>query len=118
MERNLTCIECPRGCSLTVKITDNGVTVDGNFCPKGKIYGQNEVVCPKRTVTSTVRAGKVLVPIKTDKQVQKNKIFEVVEKIHAYRLLTKVKIGDIIIYDVDGEGANVIACAPFDKGEK
>ena len=117
MERILTCIECPRGCTLAVQVDGEVVKVSGNFCPKGEQYGKNEVVCPRRTVTGTVRAEKVLVPVKTDKAVKKSVMFEIMDNIRSFRLLTNVAIGDIIIENVDGEGANVVAASPYCKGE-
>ena len=58
MKRNLTCIICPRGCALTAEITESGVTVTGNACPKGEEYAINECTNPVRTVTATVRVAK------------------------------------------------------------
>lgn len=120
MERILTCIECPRGCTLTVNVNSSEVSVAGNFCPKGEIYGKNEVVCPKRIITGTVRAGKdgeILIPVKTDKSVNKSIMFDVMAKIHSAKVLKSVKIGDIIIENVDGDGANVVSAAPVCLGE-
>ena len=116
MQRIITCIECPRGCTLTVNVNET-VTVDGNFCPKGKAYGINEVTCPKRVVTGTVRADGQMIPVKTDRSVKKSEIFTVMKKILSFRLLTNVSIGDIIIENVDGEGTNLVATAPYVKGE-
>lgn len=111
MERTLTCIECPRGCTLLVKSENGEITVSGNFCPKGEIYGKNEVTNPVRIVTGTVRCKGVMLPVKTDRAVKKSKIFEVMERLRAVSLLTKVDIGDIIVENVDGEGVNIVACA-------
>ncbi len=37
-EKHLTCIGCPMGCSLTVRISEKKVvSVQGNTCKKGKI---------------------------------------------------------------------------------
>ena len=119
MERILTCIECPRGCTLTVNVGEQ-VTVSGNFCPKGLAYGKNEVFCPVRIVTGTVRAGKdgnILLPVKTDKSVKKELMFSVMEKMHQALVLKNVNIGDVVIENVDGEGANVVSAAPLDLGE-
>ncbi len=118
MKRNLTCIECPRGCSLTVEEIDGEFVVNGNFCPKGGIYGKNEVTNPVRIITSTVRSvdGK-LIPVKTDKAVSKSLIFEVMDKIHKVSVLTNLKIGDIIINDIDGNGVNLVSSANYIKGE-
>ena len=115
MQRTLTCIECPRGCTLSVEVENGSVTVSGNFCPKGATYGKNEVTCPVRIITGTVRAEKAMVPVKTDKAVKKELIFDVMAKIRSARLLTSVKIGDIIIENVDGEGTNVISASPYEK---
>ena len=53
--KTLTCIECPIGCLIEVTM-EKGVISDikGNGCPRGKLYAENEVVCPRRVVTSTV----------------------------------------------------------------
>ena len=43
-ERRLTCIGCPMGCPLVVTM-DGGevVSVTGNTCKRGEIYGRKEV---------------------------------------------------------------------------
>ena len=57
-ERRLTCIGCPMGCPLVVTM-DGGevVSVTGNTCKRGEIYGRKEVTNPTRIVTSTVRVS-------------------------------------------------------------
>ena len=49
--KEFICIECPKGCRLTI---DENLNVTGNTCLRGKQYAINEVTCPKRIVTSTV----------------------------------------------------------------
>ena len=109
-EKILTCIECPMGCSI--KIAINGtkvVSIDGNNCLRGKTYVENEVFCPKRVVTSTVKTTfNKMVAVKTDAPVEKAKIFEVMDKINAICIDKKVKIGDIILKDIV-EGVNLVA---------
>lgn len=102
MKTKLTCIECPIGCEIEV-VVENGVAVSvtGNGCLRGKTYAQNEVVCPKRVVTSTVRAKDgTLVPVKTAEPIRKSEIFNVMNKINAATCVLPVKIGDVIIADV------------------
>ena len=73
----LTCVECPMGCEIEVELTDGKVTsVKGNTCPRGKAYAENEVVCPRRVLTSSVRAtnGK-MVSVKTDAPIKKEETF-------------------------------------------
>ena len=114
-EKLLTCVECPRGCQVTVKLEDGKVVdVAGNFCPRGKVYAQNECVNPMRVVTSTVKSDKgILVPVKTDKPVLKANIFAVIKKINAVTCKTPIKLGDVIIEDIDS-GANLVATKSID----
>ena len=39
--RELTCIQCPLGCPLTVTVDGDSVTVTGNTCPRGAVYVDN-----------------------------------------------------------------------------
>ncbi len=106
----ITCIECPIGCTVEVEVENGKVlSVTGNSCPRGKMYAENEVVCPKRVVTSTVRMqnGKVL-SVKTDAPVQKAKIFEVMAKINQVHPAGLVEIGDVLVENIS-DGANLVA---------
>ena len=113
-DRNLTCIICPRGCALTVKFdTDGKVSeVFGNLCARGKNYAVTECTAPKRTVTSTVRCedGAVLA-VKTSSPIPKEDVFRVMDEINSVKAPCKVHIGDVIISNVCGTGADVVATA-------
>ena len=110
--RELTCIVCPRGCALTDTLGEDGSveSVSGNLCPRGKTYAVNECTNPMRTVTSTVRCedGEV-VSCKTSDAVPKAMIFEVMKEINRAIAKNDVKIGDVIIENVLGTGADVVA---------
>ena len=114
MKKNLTCIECPIGCEIEVE-TENGVVVSvkGNSCPRGKLYAEAEVVCPKRVVTSTVRAENgEMIPVKTDRPVRKDAIFEVMARINATVCKKPVKLGDILVENICDD-ANLIVTGNF-----
>ena len=111
MKRELTCIICPVGCTLSTEITeDKTIVVNGNKCPRGKAYAQAELTAPVRTVTSTVRSndGK-MIPVKTDRPIPKEKVKEAMKKINFVRQVLPISIGDVIIKDVFG--SNVVATA-------
>lgn len=116
-KRNLTCIVCPRGCTLEVTLCDAKVTsVTGNACPRGKTYAEDECTAPKRTVTSTARTEDgALVPVKTDKPIPKELVFDLMKEINSTEVSGSVKIGDVIIRDVLGTGANVVATGEKSK---
>ena len=50
--KELICITCPKGCHL--KVDEQTYAVTGNSCPRGAVYGANELRNPVRVVTSTV----------------------------------------------------------------
>lgn len=111
--RELTCISCPLGCPLRVEVDENGkaVSVSGNTCKRGELYGKKEVSAPARTVTSTVRVrgGKEpVVCVRTRTEIPKDKIFPCMEEIRAASIDAPVKIGDVVISGVAGTDVDVI----------
>jgi CxxC motif-containing protein len=104
MKRELTCIACPLGCSLTVTLEGKTViSVEGNTCPRGKDYAINECTAPVRTVTSTVMCENGdLVSVKTKKPIPKDKIFEAMSIINKTVASLPISVGDIIIEDLFG----------------
>jgi CxxC motif-containing protein len=111
MIKTLTCIECPIGCEITVDLNgDKILSLTGNACPRGKLYAQDEVVCPKRVITSTVRAKDgSLVPVKTDKPVKKSEIFSVMEKINAVVCDMPVTMGQVLVENIEGDANLVVS---------
>lgn len=111
--RNLTCIGCPMGCALQVNM-ENGevISVEGNTCKRGEDYGIKECTNPTRIVTSsvTVIGGDAdVVPVKTENDIPKGKIFEIARALKDVKVNAPVEIGDIIVKDVLGTGVNIIA---------
>ena len=114
MKKNITCIECPIGCEIEVGL-ENGavVSVKGNNCLRGKLYAEAEVVCPKRVVTSTVRAENgEMIPVKTDRPVRKEAIFEVMAKINAVVCKMPVALGDVLVENICDD-ANLVVAGNF-----
>ena len=113
MKRNLTCIVCPIGCQLCVTITDGVVTeVTGNTCPRGKQYAIDECTHPVRTVTTTVRTSDGgVIPVKTDRPIPKELMFECMQAIDSAIVPLPAHIGDIVIENLLETGANIIVTA-------
>lgn len=109
----LTCINCPMGCPLVVTM-ENGevVSVTGNTCKRGEIYGRKEVTNPTRIVTSSVEVegGEVnRVSVKTKEDIPKGKIFDCARALKGVCVKSPVHIGDVVLKDVAGTGVDVIA---------
>ncbi len=101
--RNLTCINCPMGCALTIEMEGNEVvSISGNTCPRGEAYGRKEVTNPTRIVTSTV-------PVKTKQDIPKEKIFDCVKALRDVEVQAPVHVGDVIVSDVAGTGVDIVA---------
>jgi CxxC motif-containing protein len=112
MEKELVCINCPMGCRLTVSVKGSEVTgVEGNACKRGVEYAQQEAVCPMRVLTSVMFARDREKPlsVKTDRPVPKALLFRCVDQIFAARPAPPLHCGDVIIADICGTGANVVA---------
>ena len=110
-ERLLTCIVCPRGCLLTVKLEDGKpVSVAGNSCKRGLDYAINECTHPMRTLTSTVRTvGGGIVSCKTASPIPKELVFKAMKEINAVKAPDNTKMGDVLIQNVAGTDVAVVA---------
>ncbi|MDR1057794.1 MAG: DUF1667 domain-containing protein [Coxiellaceae bacterium] len=112
MNKIISCICCPFGCSLDINKEEQEYLVRGNKCPRGKKYAIEEMNAPKRIITSTTKiAGGVypMIPVKTDKPVPKGKIFAIMDILTKTEAQTPIKIGDTIVKNVAKTGANIIA---------
>lgn len=113
--KEFICIECPKGCHLTI---DDQLNVTGNTCLRGKTYAINEVTCPKRIVTSTVVIKSELVsrlPVMTENEIPKEKMFDIVKELNNVRLVAPIKCRDVVIENVCGTGVNIIATRTIEK---
>ncbi|MBR6958265.1 MAG: DUF1667 domain-containing protein [Erysipelotrichaceae bacterium] len=107
----LICIGCPKGCHLKVD-EENGYKVTGNSCPVGAEYGANELRNPTRVLTSTVRIVGGLhdcLPVRTNKPIPKPLLLEAMAQLRNIEVKSPVRMGDVIVENLLGTGADVIA---------
>lgn len=110
--RELICINCPMGCQLKVDDSDlNNIKVTGNTCKRGETYGINEVLHPKRMVTSIVKVeGKEdILSVKTKEAIPKELIFEALYVLKDVKAKAPIKIGDVVVKNILNTGVDVIA---------
>jgi len=120
MNKQLTCIECPAGCKLSVT-SDNGkvVSVSGNNCPKGEAYAAAEIENPLRILTATVATVGLqlkMVAVRTDKPIPKSRMLEAMQEVKKIKLAYPVKAGDVIVEKFLGMKVNLIAARESLKG--
>ena len=108
--KTLTCIVCPKGCTLTV----NGGEVTGHGCSRGKDYGIAEVTNPTRVLTTTVAIKNAIhprLPVKTAAPIPKGKLLEAMAVIDTLRVSSPVKIGDVIVPNFLDTGIDLVSSA-------
>ncbi|MDX9861512.1 MAG: DUF1667 domain-containing protein [Rhodospirillales bacterium] len=108
------CIGCPLGCRLEVEEDERETIVEvrGWSCRKGERYGRQEHTDPRRMVTTTVcvdGAGLARLPVKTSRPVPKDQVREVCRLLRTLRVAVPVRMGDVVLADVAGSGADVVA---------
>ena len=112
MDTTITCISCPMGCQLTVKVEDTYVkNVAGASCSKGKAYAETEITNPVRMVTSTVpvRGSNLkMISVKTQKPIPKGLIFDSLKSLIGVEKQAPVRIGDVVVKNVCGTGVDII----------
>lgn len=112
-KRNLTCIGCPLGCAIKVEMENGEVAkVTGNTCKRGDVYARKEVTHPTRIVTSTVavEGGTIrMVSVKTQKDIPKEKMKDIMKCIEAVTVKAPVHIGDVILSNVADTGVDIVA---------
>ncbi|MGE5308493.1 MAG: DUF1667 domain-containing protein [Deltaproteobacteria bacterium] len=117
--KNMTCIECPVGCSLCADIENcRLVQVSGNKCPKGEGYARSEVENPSRFLTSIAAARGLelkMVPVRTDKPIPKSRMMEAAAQIKKITIDRPVRAGEVLVKDLLGLGVDVVATRSVGK---
>jgi len=122
IEKRILCVSCPVGCELTVRIENSRVVrVEGNRCPRGKRYAEQEAVEPMRVLPTSVRVvggDRPLVSVKTDRPIPRKLLLEAMDEIRRIATRAPVKIGDVVLADLLGTGANLVATREIRVGAR
>lgn len=117
--KNLTCINCPMGCPLTIEMEgEQVIQVSGNTCKRGEIYARKEVTNPTRIVTTTVKVTNGtsgMVSVKTKEDIPKGKIFDCVKALKNVQVEAPVHIGDVIVENIAETGVDIVATGNIDQ---
>jgi CxxC motif-containing protein len=109
----IVCVLCPMGCKIKYNAVDGKiVAVEGNRCPKGFSYLEEELKEPKRIVPTSVRVvnGELsLASVKTSKPIPKRLIPKFMELVKQVQIEAPVKVGDVVMKNVLDTGADVVA---------
>ena len=115
--KELICIVCPRGCHLKVdEAADFAVT--GNACPRGAEYARAELTHPTRVLTTTVWVDGGVhrrLPVKTNRAIPRERMFEAMRLVSTLRVDAPVHVGDVIVRDLLGTGADLVATRDMER---
>jgi len=109
----LTCVLCPVGCELEVARDASGeLEVQGNQCDKGVPFAVEEILRPNRNLATSVPlkgAAAKMVSVRLSGPVARDMIFPILAEIAKLRPEAPVRRGQVLIVNVLGTGADVIA---------
>jgi len=119
MKKEMICIVCPLGCSLTVDYTQRAIqSVEGNQCKLGLEYAEKEILNPERTLTTTVRVkhGHLsLVSVRSNKPLPKERLFDAMNLLAKIEVEAPIRIGDKIVENLFNTGVDVVATKNIKK---
>lgn len=115
MIRTFTCIVCPIGCDIEVKLDDDDqsiLLISGNQCPKGSDYVEQEIKRPQRIISTSISVTggqQPITSVRLTAPIPKEKIFEVMAVLKKTSVKAPVKIGQVIVHNILGLNSDVIA---------
>ena len=122
INHKMTCITCPTGCQLEVsRGTDGELKITGFQCRRGEEYARNEVLDPRRVLTTTVkiRGGTLpLLPVRTATAIPKGLLAKAMDILADVEAQAPVKTGDVILGNLLDTGIDVIASRDMARGSQ
>lgn len=122
IEKQYTCIVCPRGCTITAKMTDDVppkfISATGYSCPRGLKWVKQEIEAPMRTFSTSVpvkNGETVEASVRTASPIPLEKIFVVMNEIKKVTVEAPVKIGDVVLTNPAGVETEIIITRNVDR---
>lgn len=109
--KEIVCIECPNGCRILAEPSESGVRFSGYRCKRGLAYAEAELTRPMRTLTTSVRtvfADSPVVSVRTDGEIEKAMIRDVIDALGRIVVTRRIRIGDVVTENVCGTGVNIV----------
>ena len=108
----ITCIICPVGCRISINIENKELIITGNKCIKGFDFAKTEIESPVRSFTTTIRtvfSKNPVLPVKTNRDVPKDKIMDIICELSGIIITERIGIGEIVAANIAGTGSDIIA---------
>ena len=108
----ITCVLCPKSCTVVILKRAKDLDISGHECDRGKDYAIKELINPQRILTTTVRTvfkDFPRLPVKTDKPVPLGEVFKYMDIINTILVKKRLKPGDRIDKQLPDKDINLIA---------
>lgn len=122
MRGEFICVVCPNGCAIDAEFTTGKppklISAEGYICKKGLEWVQQEIENPMRTIASSVlvRNGNfIAASVRTRTPIPLEKVGRVMEEIRKHHPEAPVRIGEVLVSNVAGTGADVIFTRDVDR---
>lgn len=118
-QREFICVTCPVGC--TIRATVEGkrlLEIEGHACKRGIAFVQEELIAPKRMLTTTVRVrgGRLpLVPVRSSAPLPKELLFDVVAALRRITLEAPIEEHQVVLANALGSGVDIITSRALDR---
>lgn len=113
MKKEIICTVCPRGCHIQVEGEGDQIrSVENYSCKRGLEYATAEFTHPVRILTTTVKLAGMqndLLPVRSNKPVPKEKLFECMEVIRSVTVSAPMARYDVVISNICNCGADIVA---------
>lgn len=117
-KRKISCIVCPLSCVGEVTLDGGEIkALSGFTCQRGKDYAREEVIAPKRMLTTTVRVvnGKLpLLPVVSEAPLPKDKVAACARLLAGVTVAAPIREGDVICENPLGLGTRIVASRSLD----
>lgn len=118
-QKTYTCIVCPKSCSGTLIIQENGsLCTEGFGCKNGERYAENEYRNPKRMLTTTVRithAPYALLPVTSSQEISRTVFNDCLQYLYRIQVDAPIKEGEVIVSNILGTGVDIIAARSLEE---
>lgn len=109
MEKEFICIVCPKGCRIKV---DDNENITGYTCLRGLNYVKEELTCPKRMLTSTVKVSNrkdTYVSVKTSSSISKDLLLDVMKELKKIRVEAPISMHQVLIKNIFDTNIDIIS---------
>lgn len=113
--RRIVCTICPKGCILSVtEKSDGEYDIKGYECKRGLKYAHDEIISPARILTTSVlcfdkNGKKREMSVKSNKPIELKKLARAADAVRKLRIEREVLPGQVIIKNVEGTDADIVA---------